>query len=442
VYHHGGRHEEARRFYAAGFWWAALLRLAIVAVGVALAGPLCRFLNAPSDHMADCILGVALIFIAVLISDTAIMLEIPVYATGRMAGLTAAWGLMGWVRLVITMVALKVFNPSLTVYGGALIGSEFVSFVTLAIFAQRAGVVGAAIPRPEFGSREVRSELFRYGGLAILQQLAALLYVSTDNLLIGRFYGAAAVTHYSMGTRWYPLIQGFLIAAIASLTPLFTSFEARGESTRSRMALLRVVDIICVLAVPACLVPCIVGDIFLVHWVGPEYRGSAAYLIAMLAPLTLVAALEPGWMALRARGQIGSLAVGELVVAVGNVVVSLILALGFKLGLLGFALGNTVALLAKSVILFQVMRRSGDASLPSPWGLLRALPRAIAGGAPALVLLALARPLYAGGMAQVIAAGAVGGALCLLGAALATMGPSGIRALVQIAARAGSRTAS
>jgi hypothetical protein len=146
-------------------------------------------------------------------------------------------------------------------------------------------------------------------------------------------------------------------------------------------------------------------------------------------------------MALRARGQIGSLAIGELVVAVGNVIVSLILALGFKLGLLGFALGNTAALLAKSVILFQVMGRSQDASLPSAPSLLRALPRALAGGAPALVLLYFARPIIAGGMAQVIVAGALGGALCLAGAALATMGPAGIRALVQIALRSGSRNA-
>ncbi len=434
VSYHAGDREQARRYYSAGFWWASLLRSLILLTGVLLAGPICRFLRLPEDLIRDGALGVAFILIAAVVADAALMFDIPVFATGRTARLSVLRFFTSWLRLGITVLAFELFVPNLKVYGGALIAIELIPLLVLIWMAQHAGTVGPAIPRLELGDRKVRKELFQYGGLALISQAAALLYVSTDNLFIGRIYGAAAVTHYSLGTRWSPLVLSFLLAAVYALSPLFTQLEAQGQTERSRAALLRVVRVTTALAVPACLVPCIVGDLFLVHWVGPEYRGSAAYLIAMLAPSTLEAALMPVWMALMARGRIGWIAVGDIIVAICNVGLSLLLALGFHMGLLGFALGNTAALLAKNLLL-RPLASSKDPGFPSAREYLAPLPRALLGGAPALVLLYLMRGVYGGGLAQVIAAGAIGGILCLAGSSLAAVGPEGIRHLVRSVSR-------
>jgi O-antigen/teichoic acid export membrane protein len=439
VHHHAARHEEARRYYAAGFWWAALLRLATFAVGLALAVPLSQFLRIPPDMLRDCAIGVSLIFFAAVVLDAAILLEVPTYATGRTALLSVAWGLLKWLRLGFTVLAFQVLAPGLAVYGGAAVGTEMVSLMVMAWLAQRSRVVGSAIPRPEFGSPVVRRELFRYGGLALLSQVAMLLYLGADNLLIGRFFGAGAVTHYSLGTRWYPLVFGFVVTAISSLTPLFTRLDARGELERSRDALRQVAAVASAIAVPACLVPCVIGDLFLVAWVGPTYRGSAQYLIAMMVPLTLEVAMAPVWMALTARGRIGLVAVGSLFVAVGNVGLSLLLALGFHMGLLGFALGNTVALLAKNGLLPLALRRHPDPGVPPMGGVLKPFPRAILGGLPGLALLYLMRPACAGHLGMIIVAGMIGGVLCLAGSSFAALGLPGLRRLMGILARTASR---
>ncbi len=440
VFHHAGRHEEAVRYYAVGTWWGGIFRTFILLLGITLALPICRFLRLPPGMLADGAIGVALILAAAVISDTGSVLEIPTYATGRTAGLSILRTAMVFVRLTVIVVAFHLLIPSLKVYGASLILIETIPLFALVWMAQRTGVVGSAIPRPDLGNRAIRRELFQYGGLSLLSQAAGLLYVSTDNLLIGRFYGSAAVTHYSLGTRWSPLILGFLVTSISSLTPLFTQLEARGEAVRSRDALTRVVAITSALAVPFCLVPCVLGDLFLVHWVGPEYRSSYPYMIAMLAPATLEAALAPVWMALIAKGRIGWIATGDIIVAVGNVAISLLLALVFHMGLLGFALGNTIALLAKNLLLRPLAGRK-DPSMPPAGEFLRPLPRALAGGAPALVLLYLLRGVYGGGLAQVIIAGFFGGALCLAGSALATIGPNGIRRIVGMLAEARHRRA-
>jgi len=433
LYHHAGEHEKARQYYAAGFWWAGLLRGGIFLIGLVLAAPLTGFLRVSAASRADCALGIALLITGTVILDTSTMLEIPSYATARTAGLSLAKGAVTWLRVGLTVLAFRLMGPSLSVAGIAAIGTAVVSTLLIGIIAQRAGVVGAAFPRPQFGAPDVRRELFRYGGLSLLNQAAELLYLTTDNLLIGRFFGAGAVTHYSMGARWYPLIYTFIVVPITALTPLFTSLDARGEMERARAALRRIVGVASVLGVTVCLVPCIIGDLFLNAWVGPQYRDSVNYLIVMLAPLTLDVAAAPVWMILYARGRIGAIVTLIVPIALGNVALSIVLGLGFHMGPLGFAIGNGAAMIARNVALFMLLKRRPDAHIPPMRIAMAPLLPALLGALPGLLLLYFGRGLLAGGLPRVITGGAIGGVVCLVGSLLATFGPRGIGELARTA---------
>jgi len=428
LHFHAGRPALARRYYAVGLFWSTALRIGIVAIGALLARPLCDFLHIPPSTTLDAAWGIFLMILAAVIGDFSGTLEIPIYSSGRTHALANLKTVMGWGRIGIVVLIFTTMGASIRTYGLALIVTEVIPLFVILLLTRRSGVVGSRLPLPIPGDAAIRREVFQYGSFAILTQVAGLLYVSADNLLIGRFFGAGEVTRYALGTRWSPLILGFLVSTLSSLTPIFTQLEARGESKRSRGALARVVSMTASLAVPFCLAPCVVGDLFLEHWVGAEYRSSSLFMIAMLAPATIEASLAPVWMALIARGRIRAIALGDVVVAVANVVLSLFLAFTCGLGLLGFALGNTMALLAKNLLLRPIVGRK-DPDFPPITEFLRPLPRALAGGAPALALLYFARPLYDGNLAEVILAGLVGGALCLAGSSWAAMGPSGIRDL-------------
>jgi O-antigen/teichoic acid export membrane protein len=324
-------------------------------------------------------------------------------------------------RVVFVVPAFLLFVPSLTLYSATVCLGELVVAIVLGVVGAASRVVPSVIPRIDFGASDVRGAHFRFGGLGVISQAAGVLYLATDNLLIGRIYGPARVTEYSLGTRWAPLISSFLWAGISALTPLITQMEARGEVDRTRKVVLRAAAVASAIGVPTCLVPCVVGDVFLARWVGPEYRRSVSYMIAMLAPTMVTIALEPVWMAMVARGRIGWIAAGDILVAVGNPILSLILALKFGLGLLGFALGNTVALLAKNLLLRPLAGRS-EAALPSIGRTLLTLPAALLGGAPALILLYFLKPYYEGSLSSIMAAGLVAGALSLAGATLTAVG--------------------
>jgi O-antigen/teichoic acid export membrane protein len=430
LYHHAADRVRVQRYYNSGFWWAGALRAGILLIAVFLAVPVCHFMRVPDALVRDSAIGVVLIIVAAAVADTWNVLSIPIYATGRTSPLSAANGAIVWVRLAVIVVLFRLVFPSLAVYGSAQALTELMFLVVVFALARRTRVVDHLIPKPAAGDPEIRGKLFRYGGLAILAQAAGVLYVSTDNIFIGRIFGTAMVTRYNLGTRWAPLITGLVVGSIASLTPLFTSLEARGEAERGRSALLRVVRLTSALAVPACLVPCVVGDLFLANWVGPDFRSSAQFLIAMLVPTTFEVAMAPVWMALEAKGRIGWIATGAILVAFGNVALSLVLAFGFRLGPLGFALGNTAAILARNLIIWPFAARR-DPDFPRPIRLFTPLFKALAGGAPGLVLLYLTRRFYGGGLVQVIAAGFAGGALCLAGAALAAVGPGESRSFVR-----------
>lgn len=436
---HSGNAEQAKEHYRAGFWLGNAATVVIVLLTVFFAGPFCRFLRLPEALVPDGSVGIILIAGALAVSIVTGTFEVPIYSTGRLYKIQAVSALGPWVRLAVVFAAFHYLVPSLTNYGGSLLVAEIPAMLLLGWMAQRTGTVGAAVPKPGLANREVRKEMLSYGGVAVLAQVAALLYISTDNMLIGRIYGPAAVTHYSLGVRWEPIVRSFLWTPIVALAPLFTQLEAHAQNGRSLSAVRRSIALATTLAVPFCFVPCILGDLFLVHWVGAEYRDSAKYLIAMLAPASLTISLAPVWAALVGRGRIGWVAVGELVVAVLNVGVSLLLAIVFRLELLGFALGNTFAMLAKNLILIP-MAAGHEQIVPSTRDLLLPLPRALAGGAPGLIALFLLRDLYGVGLLSVVVAGVLGGIVALTGSALTTLGRREIKALLEPLFPAGAGT--
>lgn len=421
VSYHAGDRELAERYYCAGFWWTAVLRVVVVMVGVALAHGLSLFMRVPPSLLVDATGGLIMFFIAAGLRDTGGILEMPIYVTGHTASASLVRTAGAVLKIALVVPAFLIFVPSLTVYGAAVCIGELIVAIVIGIWSARQRVVSSVFPRPEFGAPALRKSLFQFASLGLVSQAAAILYLATDNLMIGRIYGPAQVTEYSLGTRWAPLISGFLYAGVSALAPLLTQMDARGEVDRTRRVVLRAAAFSSALGVPICLVPCVVGDVFLARWVGPEYQRSAAYMIAMLVPTTISITLAPVWMALVARGKIGWIAVSDIIVAVANPILSLVLALHFHLGLLGFALGNTAALLAKNLLLRPLLNRS-ETALPPMGATLLTLPVALAGGAPALLLLYFLKPFYSQSLSSVLIAGMAGGLLCLAGSLLTTVG--------------------
>ena len=422
---HRGDTEGASEFYQAGFWWGAILRMPILLMAMALAGPLCDFVRVPPELRNEAVLGMRLVLCAAWIGDFSAMFEVPVFASGATAIISYLRSGIGLIRLIVMFAAFSLLVPSLQLYGNLLIGLTLVSTASMGIFAQRAKTVGSAIPKPRIGSPAVRRELFSYGGLALIGQLGELLWVATDTMLIGRLFGPAEITLFSFGARWMPLLRQSWTSILASIQPLFTKLEAENTTDRSRRATEQTVALSAGVSVPACFVPCVVGKAFLAQWVGAEYVSAYPIILITLIPLSLELTLYPIWVVLAARGRIGWVSVAELVLATARIGASLALAVGLSQGILGFAWASGGALLARNLLIRPLAVRDLDA-LPSTARLLVFYLRAVAGAAPALILLWLVKPHYSNSLAAVVIAGMLGGAFALAGAISASFGRSGL----------------
>ncbi len=429
VHYHAGEHDLARHYYAAGFWWSFLLRLLVVGAGIALSRMLCDFMRISPNLMTDAVGGMMLIFVTAGVSDLGGIFEVPTYVTGHTSSISVVRTLGILMRIVFVIPAFLLFEPSLRLYGLAALLSELVGTIAMLMLGSRQSVVQHMIPKIDFGEQSIRGELFRFSGLGMLSQAAAILYLATDNLLIGRFYGPARVTEYALGTRWAPMIQAFLWAGVSALMPLFTRMEVKGDIERTKTALLKSSAVITAIGVPLCLVPCVIGDVFLEKWVGAEYRHCVWYMVAMLLPMLAGLPLEPLWVGMMARGRIGWIAVGDVIAAVINPFLSMFLALkfgpdhawGLGMGPIGFALGNTVAILMKNLLLRPLMNR-GEEAMPSLRRTMAVLPMALLGGTPALALLWFTKPWYGHSLPTIVAAAFVGGVLCLAGCVVTAVG--------------------
>jgi O-antigen/teichoic acid export membrane protein len=423
-----GDQDAARRDYAVGFWWANLAHAAMLLLALALAAGFARFVGVPPEFQEDGARGLGLLALAWTMSQVGSIFEVPIYATGRLQAIQSVSAITPWIRLVAVVLLFGARGPSLTTYAAGAVIAEALAMLALAALAQRSGSVGPALPRFELGDRAIRRTMLAYGGWALVLQAAALITASGPTLLVGRLFGAESVTAYSLGARWEPTMRGLLAVPIAALAPLFTQLEAAGAEERSRAALSRAVGWASALAVPACLVPCVLGDLFLARWVGEAYRSSVHYLWATLAPTTILIAFTPIAAALTGRGRIARLAGGEIVIALAG------LGLGWALGRtagwgpLGFALAAGLAILARSGILIP-WTAARDWALAPASGAWRIAAGALLGGLPGLLILVWARPLYGGSLVAVVGASAVGGIAVLLGAVTVSVGWGEVRNL-------------
>ena len=425
---HRNEGQTATHFYEAGFWWGTILRIPILAAALLLSGPLCDFVRVPPELRSEAVVGVRLILLAAWIGDFAAMFEVPIFASGKTASINYLRSGTGILRLAIMATAFSLFVPTLQLYGYLLIVVTLTLTVSMAWLADRARTVGRAIPSLAVGTAAMRKELFSYGGLALVGQIGELLWVASDNILIGRLFGAGDVTLYSFGARWLPLLRSSGISILRSIQPLFTKLEAEKTEARSRRATRSAVAIAAGFSVPVCLMPCVLGDIFLTQWVGAEYTSAYPVILITLIPLSLDLTLYPIWVVLSARGRIGWISVGEVALAITKIVLGLVLAIGFDKGILGFAWANGIALLVRNLLIRPFAVRDVEA-LPPLVSLLRVYLNAVLGAAPGLGLLWMTRSVYSGSLTAVVTAGVIGGALSLGGSLWASMGRSGLEML-------------
>jgi O-antigen/teichoic acid export membrane protein len=233
-------------------------------------------------------------------------------------------------------------------------------------------------------SWEVLKTIWSYSVYAFLVMVAVQVIYQTDNLVVGAFLSASAVTFYSIGNSLCRYTQQLVVAMTTTFTSAASTYDAAGETSSLRALYFTGTRATMAVSMPILVTLLVRGDNFIGVWMGPQYSHTSGIVLAILAtgllfslPNTPASSIALG---IEKHKTIAKWAIGEAVV---NLSLSIVLARIF--GIYGVAIGTLVPSLVVNVAFWpryvtKLVKVNYRQVLVSLWGplFLSAVPFAVA----------------------------------------------------------------
>jgi|GEM_PF-2618284 len=170
----------------------------------------------------------------------------------------------------------------------------------------------------------IHDELSRNGRRGLILQLARLLGLTTDNIVVGVILGPAIVPVIFLTQRLIAIAQGQLATIGSSVWAPLGDLYARGEHDRFRTRLIQVSKLVVILGV-ACMAPLMAyNQHFVTKWVGlSQYAGD--FITGLSCMNAVIYGLFVLWaLALDATGHVNARVKVSLAFAIVNIVLSIV----------------------------------------------------------------------------------------------------------------------
>jgi O-antigen/teichoic acid export membrane protein len=189
--------------------------------------------------------------------------------------------------------------------------------------------------------REVLLKIWSYSVYAFVITIAIQLVYQTDNLVVGAFISASAVTFYSIGNSLCRYTQQLVGAMTMTFTPAASTYEAEGNMASLRSLYYNGTRATMVISLPIVITLIVRGQSFIGVWMGPQYSKTSGTVLAILATALLFSlqnapATSIAWGVEKHKAT-AKWAVGE---AIANLTLSV--ALAKEIGIYGVAIGTLV----------------------------------------------------------------------------------------------------
>src|SRR5271156_2622604 len=334
----GDREELARLINTSLFTYSCIGVVSMV-VTVIVASQVDRLFRVPADFASTARW-------LLLIVGAAIAIGFPAgISSGFLEGLQKFY-VLSWTSIVSTLLRALLTVIALT-HGKGLLTLALIT-VTLPLLASISnGFFALRICPIPFGLKYVNRATFRqianYSGVTFMIMVAGRLKFKTDEIVIGTFLSAAAVTYFSIGGRIVDYAGQVVTAMSQIFVPMSSQSDARGDMTRLRQIFLLGNRVCGFTIFPVCVILLILGRSVIEVWVGQKYVAqSYPVLVIMILCSTL-------WWAQGASGRIlfgmskhGTWAIVTMVEGISNLILSIILVRPY--GIVGDALGTAIPL--------------------------------------------------------------------------------------------------
>jgi O-antigen/teichoic acid export membrane protein len=204
-------------------------------------------------------------------------------------------------------------------------------------------------------------KLMNVGGMFFVAQIAALLILQTDNLVIAHFLGAQAVTPYSVTWRLFSFSTLLQTLLLQSLWPAYAEAYARGDGAWIRRTF-RTSLLSCFAVTLGMVVPLVLFGNQIIHrWAGPEAVPSFTLLVLMGVWSLVGGAFQSIVCMLNGMGRVKIQMTVGMVTSIANIAVSVWLVRW--MGVEGVILGTLISYLIFAVIPICFATKSALSSL-------------------------------------------------------------------------------
>ncbi|GKU75830.1 lipopolysaccharide biosynthesis protein [Paenibacillus sp. L3-i20] len=204
----------------------------------------------------------------------------------------------------------------------------------------------------QFDWKEMK-EIFVYSGFTFLAIIVDKIYWTKDQMILGSISGSAAVSVYAIAAQLNMYYMQLSTAISGMFLPRVTSIVVKDSDEKGLSELFvrvgRIQYIILGLMLSGLI---LFGKAFIVLWAGPAY--SEAYIIALIliGPFTVPLIQNMGLIILQAQNRLAFRSIMYLIIALGNLAVSIPLAKAY--GGIGCAIGTGASMIIGNIIIINI----------------------------------------------------------------------------------------
>jgi O-antigen/teichoic acid export membrane protein len=206
-------------------------------------------------------------------------------------------------------------------------------------------LVRIAHPEVRISPALARWEVLRRSGRPaayyFLMQIAALVVMGTDNIVISAFLGVGSVAAYAVAFQLYALAVAALWSGVDVLLPFFARWGAQRDADRLHTSFLGATKYAMAGTVLAAILLAGFGRQVIGWWVGPSLFVGRRVLLTFCAMLLIATPIHSAALVLAGLGRHRAPAIGGAVEAALNLGLSILLVR--RLGVFGVALGTLLA---------------------------------------------------------------------------------------------------
>jgi O-antigen/teichoic acid export membrane protein len=336
--HAQGNHYEASRAISAAFWLRLWITAFILIISLILCGVAPIFFHIPLE-LKTAARG------AIVLTGASFALTL---AFGVFGGVLVALNRFSYVSgIAVSQTLLRGAGVVWLLRNGHGILSIAICELTIAVLANTALTILCFRIYPELRIILDRpgAALFRqfvgYSFYVFLIHCATTLIYYTDNMVVGAFVSASAVTFYVIGGNLLEYLRQVISSVTTIFMPLASGFEARGEHGELRRLLIQGTRLALLISLPIALALYFRGHTFIELWMGEQYAQVSGHIlqILLLAQVFSIANFTSGNIAFGlAKHRPFALAV--LTESIANLILSIFLVR--QIGINGVAWGTVI----------------------------------------------------------------------------------------------------